>query len=192
MALTICGSAQAAFPGKNGRIALANYRGLDEGYDIETVTPAGASPVPIAGSVQHETSPSYSANGKWIAYDLKNDIHKVRANGKRHRRLTHSAGNGNARPDWAPNGKHILFDAAPGPNADLFTIRADGSKRKRILHKPGVPVFDAVYSPDGKQIAYVSFLNDISNIFRLNPRTHQTQPVTAYAAPAFNPAWQPR
>ena len=81
----------------------------------------------------------------------------IDSNGKIVRRLTPpklDAGN----PDWAPNGKRIVFNSfyEGQSESELYTIRANGTGMQRLHkeHKNNYS-FDPVWSPDGGRIAFV-------------------------------------
>jgi Tol biopolymer transport system component len=84
-------------------------------------------------------------------------IYLFTANGDTVRRLTPpklDAGN----PDWAPNGKRIVFNSfyEGQSESELYTIRPDGTGMHRLRkeHKKNY-AFDPVWSPDGGRIAFV-------------------------------------
>jgi Tol biopolymer transport system component len=108
----------------------------------------------------------WSPNGRMLAVTILNDrkkpvnasaIYLISADGKIFRRLTPrnlDAGN----PDWAPNGKRIVFNSfyEGQSESELYTIRPDGTGMHRIRreHKNNY-AFDPVWSPDGGRIAFV-------------------------------------
>ena len=108
----------------------------------------------------------WSPNGRMLAVTILNDrkkpinasaIYLISANGKTVRRLTPrnlDAGN----PDWAPNGKRIVFNSfyEGQSESELYTIRPDGTGMHRIRkEKKNNYAFDPVWSPDGGRIAFV-------------------------------------
>ena len=108
----------------------------------------------------------WSPNGRMLAVTILNDrkkpinasaIYLISANGKTVRRLTPpnlDAGN----PDWAPNGKRIVFNSfyEGQSESELYTIRPDGTGMHRIRkEKKNNYAFDPVWSPDGARIAFV-------------------------------------
>ena len=63
-------------------------------------------------------------------------------------------------PDWAPNGRSILFTSnnyRNRPNSALYSIHPDGRGLRRLT-RPPFPYsdYEASYSPDGANIVFVS------------------------------------
>jgi TolB protein len=109
---------------------------------------------------------AWSPNGRLLALTVQNTtkkpvkasaIYLIDSNGKTVRRLTPpklDAGN----PDWAPNGKRIVFNSfyEGQSESELYTIRPDGTGMHRLRkeHRNNY-AFDPVWSPDGGRIAFV-------------------------------------
>jgi hypothetical protein len=60
--------AGAAFPGPNGEITYASYDGND--YEIYTIKPRGGGTFQVTNNDTNDFNPSYSPNGKEIAYEV--------------------------------------------------------------------------------------------------------------------------
>jgi TolB protein len=157
--------AEAAFPGKNGRIAYSRYDGHD--YEIYTIYPGGGGRVQLTDNNTRDETPSYSPNGKKIAYvGHDREIYTRDAtNGGGRFQVTHNQMRDEV-PSWSPDGKRIAyysgFAGSPGtpPRAsdlEIFTIGADGGKRFQVTHlnDPWYSYVNPDFSPDGKKIAYV-------------------------------------
>jgi Tol biopolymer transport system component len=152
-ALTLAFPAQAAFPGKNGRIAFTvqpRERGDAVSSTIETVLPSGRGrrvlgACPTADCFQ--TFPAWSPDGRRLAFGLRGaglstGLAIVRANGMGLRRLPQLTGP-YAAPAWAPSGRRLLFPGEGG----LFTARTDGTGLRRVTPMP--TVFESAWSRRG-------------------------------------------
>jgi Tol biopolymer transport system component len=147
--LTLAFPAQAAFPGKNGRIAFTvqpRDRGEAVSSAIETVLPSGRGrralgACPAADCFQ--TFPAWSPDGRRLAFGLRDaGLAIVRANGTGLRRLPQLTGPYGA-PAWAPSGRRLLFPGEGG----LVTARTDGTGLRRVTPMP--TVFDSAWSRRG-------------------------------------------
>jgi hypothetical protein len=91
IAAVVASAAEAAFPGKNGRIAY-QHGPLFGDMAIFSVTPGGGHRERLTRSGTANGDASWSPNGKRIAFDRSKggdfDIFTMRADGRRVRRLT--------------------------------------------------------------------------------------------------------
>jgi Tol biopolymer transport system component len=103
-------------------------------------------PVRIAESTRSETGPSYSSDGKHIAFASNragdaNDIWVADADGANQMRLTWSSHGGS--PRWSPDDQWIAYDSTVVDNLfDLYVIRASGgalllARMKSVRRGPG-------------------------------------------------------
>jgi Tol biopolymer transport system component len=137
--LVVSEKAEATFPGKNGRIAYSSFD-FDRGPDdtIYTINPGGGAKTQLTRGYQ----PSYSPNGKKIAYTLfsgaDSEIYTVNVGGDAKTQLTHNNKDENF-PSYSPNGKRIAYtriintDAGP-PISDIYTIKVGGGAKFRVTH----------------------------------------------------------
>lgn len=144
-------TAQAAFPGSNGRIAFERLGAIG-------TAPATGGRGAIVAKAQN-MSPVFSADGRWIAYQKKAEgyhdweIWVMKADGSGKRRVV---GPGLVEnPSWHPNGTLLysqidMSGGAAGGNG-IFTIKRDGTGRKKLFDNDAIS--DAKWSPDGKRLA---------------------------------------
>jgi len=156
--LVLAAPAIAAFPGRNGRIAVSYFddpgggtaparegigllradRGASQRRaDVTGCTRSRARRCPLGYS-----SPAFSPDGRWIAFDAGRRIAIVRVDGTG-RRLLPAAGTDAANPAWSPAGGRVLFDSARGGGRDcprivacpgvrdLYVVAASGRGRAR-------------------------------------------------------------
>jgi Tol biopolymer transport system component len=74
--------------------------------------------------------PSWSPNGRKLAFLRDRDIYLVRRDGTGLRRLTFRGG---VSPAWSPDGKWIAFIR----DGDLYVVRTNGRERRRLVNPPG-------------------------------------------------------
>ncbi len=154
----LSGPAEAAYPGKNGKIAFVSERdGDDEIYVMKAAPESGANqPLRLTDNSLSDREPAFSPDGSRIAFRRISgagnfDIWTMNADGTGQRKLT-SGQAVEADPTWSPDGTRIAFckDGA------IHIMDADG-KNQKPLTDPGF-AFDRepAWSPDGVEIAFTS------------------------------------
>jgi Tol biopolymer transport system component len=158
--LLVSGTAQAAFPGTNGRIVVSSGLGTN---DIFVMRPDGSHRqqlTHVARSWQDCVQPAFSPSGKRIAYVQPtrqggSGIHLMREDGSRKRHL--DLGRLDAQsPAFSPSGKRLVFEGHNGRgNWDIYVVRTDGTHLRRITHGRAAETMPS-FSPNGERIAYSS------------------------------------
>jgi TolB protein len=107
------------------------------------------------------------------------ELFTVRTDGTGLRRLTDD-GAYQGNPDWAPDGKRIVYELDDG----LATTHLDGSHVRRLTHRYHT---NPAWSVDGKTIAFDTF----AAIYVLRVADGKVTRLTHAHAPHFAPAWSP-
>lgn len=107
---------------------------------------------------------------------------------------------GACQPDWAPDGKRLVFispcpSMASGrytqyPGSSLHIIHSDGTGQIDLPLAPEGD-FDPAWSPDGKEIAFTSLKNGRPRIYSLNLSTNGRTDLSHTAYEDRQPAWSP-
>ena len=131
-----------AQPSPDGKwIAFVSDR---DGWDhIYLVPSGGGTPTQITRGAFEAWRPTWSADGKHIAFDANEPdrpgVRQVRVadigEDPAHTTVrTLSRGRGtNVSPDWSPDGKHLVYQHTdPQSSADLFAVAADGVGATRL------------------------------------------------------------
>jgi Tol biopolymer transport system component/predicted Ser/Thr protein kinase len=124
--------------------------------------PAGdkaPEPERLIASTYDDVSPTYSPDGKRIAFESartgNQEIWSVDSNGRDAVQVTNFAGPTVGTPRWSPDGTKIAFDSRKYENADIFVIGANGGEAVRITSEPSDEILPA-WSSDGKWIFFIS------------------------------------
>jgi len=147
-ALVIVPSADAAFPGRNGPIALERFEaGNPKGTAVLAVTAKGAQQARLGDG----TFPAWSSTGRWVAFST-GGVYVAKSSGAGLRQVVADG----YQPSWAPNGKTLVFtrdleaeESAGFPT--LFRVDTDGGGLKQLVQGR-----NPAWSPKGGRIAYSS------------------------------------
>jgi Tol biopolymer transport system component len=136
-------------------------------YKVALSGAAGAVPKPqsIAPSSRTDISPSFSPDGKKIAFASTRsgsmEIWVCDADGSNPRQMS-SMGGGS--PKWSPDGNTILFGSSEEPMPSLYLMSATGGTPQRLTK---IPAVDGSWSHDGKWIYFRSKGKSGNPIFRM-------------------------
>jgi Tol biopolymer transport system component len=195
--------AEATFPGKIGKIAYSRYDGHD--YEIYTIYPGGGGRVQLTDNNTRDETPSYSPNGKKIAYvgherghDREIYTRDATPGGGRFQ-VTHNQMR-DADPSWSPDGKRIAYTCSDG-DREICTVGSGGGGRLQLIRNKTLDEAPS-WSPDGKRIAYSGFAGSPGTpprasdleIFTIGADggkrfqvTHLNGPWASYVNPDFSP-----
>ncbi len=109
--------------------------------------------------------PSWSYDGGWVAFAVGPpfasaasdvDIWKVLSDGSGAVNLTPDSDTNEAFPDFAPDGRRIVFRSLRNGNADIYLMNADGTGTRRLTRHEATDTMPA-FSSRGDRVAFTSF-----------------------------------
>ncbi len=181
------GTADAAFPGKNGRIAYfveENGGGDFSNFWVETVRRDGRGRRRIGVSGE---APAFSPRGRRIAYGSfdSGQLRTMGTRGERDRQVTNAGAEFDGSADWSPTGRRLVFVRAliDGTTTDLWIHYARG---ERLLFGGAG---DPAWSVSG-EIAFTRMLGytPLSGIWLIRPNGSGLRQLSLRG---FTPDWSP-
>ncbi len=163
-----------------GKIAFYSKR--DGNWDIYTMSSDGSNQTRLTHHAAADTNPTWSPNGRQIAFDSERDDVEQNWNGERNsevyvmdldgtkqRRLTHYPGM-DGDPDWSPDSTQIAFCSTRAAKEgerklEIYVMDADGSNVKQVTNAGFAQ--RPKWSPDGEWILFMDFINH--GIYAIRP-----------------------
>lgn len=152
------------------RMAYTHYSEDWNIWRVDLTSTRLKNAVALINSTRNEYHPSYSADGKHIAFESNRFGHSPEiwvsdADGSHAVQIT-SFGNGWAgSPNWSPDAQHIAFDGHAAGQWDIYVISPQGGKAVRITSGSGSKVRPR-WSHDGKWIYYCTAVESDPQIWK--------------------------
>jgi WD40-like Beta Propeller Repeat len=154
-------SAQAAFPGKNGKIAFHRQVPASGPFyqlpDLFVIDPDGTSEQNLTHSDDSESNPAWPADGTRLVYVTWGIVTTSNADASDPVLLLTGG-----QPAWSLDGTQIAYARPhvfyPGTdNSDIWVMNADGTGNHNVIGDPagdGPYDYEPRWSPDGTRIAF--------------------------------------
>jgi Tol biopolymer transport system component len=203
--LFVTNPADAAFPGKNGRIVFESDR--DGNSEIYSMNPDGSDQTNLTDDPASDNAPAFSPDGERIAFasdrndpdttdfDFVFDIFVMDADGSNVEQLTDGESN-NFGPAFSPDGRRLAFTSDRDGDFDIYILDIRSGETERIT-RSGSFDFSPDFSPDGKSIAFESDRENEGSerdqeIYTINLETRALTNVSRNTGRAdFSPSYSP-
>lgn len=182
-------TAEAAYPGANGRIV---YRGAGE---LRTIAGTGGDDQLLIDMNAPVEYPNYTPNGNAVTFDATvsgdNEIYRVPAAGGTAVPLTD-----NNATDWGAhqgtNGKIVFVrDSSVDNHSDLWIMKANGSQQKRLTKTPNANEWNPKFSPNGQRILFSSDAKGTHDIWIVNSDGSGRNRIWHSGDQEIEPDWAP-
>jgi TolB protein len=156
-------TAEASWPGRDGKIAFVSARGSDPNAccqtDLYTMGADGSGVTPLTSDLADDRAPAWSPDGRRLAFQSDRggpagvyDIWVVNADGTGLARVTDHPGSDEA-PAWSADGSRVFFQSDRSGNFDIYSQRLDGADLRQLTRDPAADLGPAA-SALGTRIAW--------------------------------------
>ena len=161
------------------------------GYGVYAMNVDGSGLTRIADILDSEGYPTWSPDGRRIAFQDGGHIRVVNADDSGLTSLTTGR-----YPEWSPDGERIAFYSSRSGSSEIHVMDADGSDIAQItsygsrLRDPGPPS----WSPDGRRIAFTSDKDDrgrAPQIYVMDADGSDVVQLTNHPSGNGVPSWSP-
>lgn len=136
--------------------------------------------------------PTWSSDGKRIAFARSGDVFVVNADGSGAHSIV-SSRDEESQPAWSPDGRWIAFiRRVPDTQvSELWLVRPDGSGERRLT-RPNAAVYTPAWSPDSARIAFSSNRGGkVFELYTIGVNGKGLRSVARTVSDVFEPSWSP-
>lgn len=97
----------------------------------------------------------------------------------------------NSSPDFAPDGRHLLFASTLSGWAQIYIADLDGSERRRLTNFESIDVSPRVNPKTGRDVLFISGRSGKQQLWRMNIDGGDLEMLTNGEGEVANPCWSP-
>ncbi len=156
-------------------------KGLER-YNLMLADYDGYDAYPLLSSNQPLAAPSWSPDGKYLAYvSYENGgqpaVYQIDVKTKQRKLLAEFPGGVNDKPVWSPNGKQLALVLAKTGVPKIYLLNLTSGKLTQLTHGWSVDT-DPAWMPDGKSLVFVSNRSGSPQLYQLNLTSDKAKLVT--------------
>lgn len=166
----------------NTRIAYVTSSGSTKNktYTLLVADSDGYSPQTILTSKHPLMSPSWSPDGRQVAYvSFENKVSEIYiqdvATGSRRKLAAFKGING--APTWSPDGRKLALTLSRDGNPEIYVMDIKGGALKRITNSAAIDT-EPVWTPDGRSIIFTSDRGGSAQIYKVSASGGAAQRLT--------------
>lgn len=161
-------------------ISVQRETGQPTKYRLYVADADGHNPRALLISSQPIMSPSWSPDGKQIAYvsfeKRKAEVYTVDVHSGKRRLITSFSGI-NGAPAWSPDGNELAVVLSKSGSPNIYLINMQTHRMRQLTHDYAINT-EPSFSPDGKSIIFTSNRGGSPQIYKIDLASTQVSRVT--------------
>lgn len=159
---------------------VVNRKGSRTEHSLVIAEADGYNPQSLLISSEPIMSPSWSSDGKRIAYvsfeNKRSQVYTVEVATGRRQLITNFPGI-NGAPSWTPDGQHLAVVLSKEGSPNIYTIDLSSGAMKQLTFGSAINT-EPRYAPDGQSLLFTSGRGGSPQIYRLNIASGQITRIT--------------
>lgn len=183
---------RGAFNTQIAYVTLKNENGKRR-YTLEVADADGYNPQPILRSPMPIMSPSWSPDGKQLAYvsfEKGRSYIIVQSLDGKYRETLASFTGINGAPAWSPDGRKMAMTLSKDGSADIYVMDLQSRALKRVTRDWSIET-EAVWAPDGRSLYFNSDRRGQPQVFQVLLDSGEIQRITYEGRYNANPEISP-